>query len=433
MFGLIGKLIGSVTTLASVFGTSTIIIAGVAALFVGLIALMIQYDSVGHTVMNGLESLFVAYRITIDGIGIAFEGLAEIAVDALLSMVRALALLPGPQQAFFKGMADGLDKSRIGLQEMANKDLADVQSAFVKIGSLLTGGEGDWSKSFDAAKKAFQDFMSVHKSGSQSILDDTRALNQQITTLDNQLNALLIGNNHKELQDKINTLNSEINYQKFAQNEYKLSTQNMTDFTVALGKSIQNNLSTAIEDIITGAKNAKQAFADFGQAMIKTIVDFMVQKAVAFALEKTFIAGATALGIATGVALTAAYAPAALAANIMSFGGAASAAASTFPVALASENTSLLMAGKFHDGGMITGIGTDEIPIIAQTGEGILSRRGMSALGGENNLNALNSGQSSGNGVTVIVNYPKMSSKSEVQKLANDLGFEIQRQLRYAI
>ncbi len=91
---------------------------------------------------------------------------------------------------------------------------------------------------------------------------------------------------------------------------------------------------------------------------------------------------------------------------------------------------------KFHSGGIIgSNLGSDEVPIIAQTGEGILSRRGMAALGGENALNALNSGASSSSegGIQVNVYYPKMSTTDEVKKLSNQLGLEIQRQLRYAI
>ena len=54
---------------------------------------------------------------------------------------------------------------------------------------------------------------------------------------------------------------------------------------------------------------------------------------------------------------------------------------------------------KFHDGGPIyahAGLAPDEVPIIAQTGEGVLSRKGMSAAGGSNGLRALNSGRSGG-------------------------------------
>jgi hypothetical protein len=62
---------------------------------------------------------------------------------------------------------------------------------------------------------------------------------------------------------------------------------------------------------------------------------------------------------------------------------------------------------KFHDGGVIgpiyahSGLAPDEVPIIAQRGEGVLSRKGMAAIGGSDKLRALNSGRSGERGQTV--------------------------------
>jgi len=63
----------------------------------------------------------------------------------------------------------------------------------------------------------------------------------------------------------------------------------------------------------------------------------------------------------------------------------------------------------FHSGGMVYprkahgGLAPDEVPIIAQTGEGVLSRRGMSALGGSDRLRRLNRGEGmGGDGGTTI-------------------------------
>lgn len=49
------------------------------------------------------------------------------------------------------------------------------------------------------------------------------------------------------------------------------------------------------------------------------------------------------------------------------------------------------LTGVFHEGGMIPGNKRD-IPIIAQSGEGVLSRKGIQALGGASMLNELNRG-----------------------------------------
>ncbi len=63
----------------------------------------------------------------------------------------------------------------------------------------------------------------------------------------------------------------------------------------------------------------------------------------------------------------------------------------------------------YHAGGLIQRahsgmLASDEVPIIAQTGEGVLSRRGMSGLGVDN-FNRLNRGESIGGGnVSIVIN-----------------------------
>lgn len=61
---------------------------------------------------------------------------------------------------------------------------------------------------------------------------------------------------------------------------------------------------------------------------------------------------------------------------------------------------------KFHQGGVIkahAGLATDEVPVIAQAGEGIISRRGMASLG-RSNFDRLNRGQGMAGGQ--IINQP---------------------------
>lgn len=64
----------------------------------------------------------------------------------------------------------------------------------------------------------------------------------------------------------------------------------------------------------------------------------------------------------------------------------------------------------YHSGGQVfpirahAGLAPDEVPIIAQAGEGVLSRRGMRALGGPDNLRSLNEGRPVSSGLTINVN-----------------------------
>ncbi|MDD5450201.1 MAG: hypothetical protein PHO42_06390 [Candidatus Omnitrophica bacterium] len=78
-----------------------------------------------------------------------------------------------------------------------------------------------------------------------------------------------------------------------------------------------------------------------------------------------------------------------------------------FTIGKALESTLGFNMFKFHQGGIVrrahTGmLASDEVPIIAQTGEGILSRRGMSALG-RNNFDSLNRGERAGGGVNITI------------------------------
>lgn len=72
----------------------------------------------------------------------------------------------------------------------------------------------------------------------------------------------------------------------------------------------------------------------------------------------------------------------------------------------------------YHGGGMIrahSGLAVDEVPIIAQTGEGILSRKGMGALGGPGVLSALNKGQSVGGGINIVMQNVSFRSENDIE------------------
>lgn len=100
-------------------------------------------------------------------------------------------------------------------------------------------------------------------------------------------------------------------------------------------------------------ENAKQMFAEFGRTILKIITQALIR----LLLIKTI-------------------------GNISIFG--------------------VKLGGLFHQGGIVkahSGLATDEVPIIAERGEGILSRRGMQALG-RTNFERLNRGEPIGSGIT---------------------------------
>ena len=92
-----------------------------------------------------------------------------------------------------------------------------------------------------------------------------------------------------------------------------------------------------------------------------------------------------------------------------------------------------IAATKFHEGGVIrahSGLAVGEVPIIAQTGEGILSRRGMSALGGAGILNALNGGFGAGRQISVqnYIYNPVFRSDEDIDKLAEEISLRLARE-----
>jgi hypothetical protein len=148
----------------------------------------------------------------------------------------------------------------------------------------------------------------------------------------------------------------------------------MHELVKQTARNMQSAFSNLFFKAFTGElRSLKEVFADFGRTMLQTISQILA-KIVMIKMLTAFAGGA---------------------------GG------SIFGVPVGS---------LFHEGGMVRrrqnrfvrahqGLAPDEVPIIAQTGEGILSRRGMNALGGPDNLKALNRGEGvRSGGVTININ-----------------------------
>jgi len=227
--------------------------------------------------------------------------------------------------------------------------------------------------------------------------------------------------------------------QQFHQETLVLAEQGMRTLMVSMGKTIQTNLSGAIADIATGTKKAKEAFTDLGNAMIRTVVEFIAQKVIAFALEKTLLAGHVIAAEKAGAATAAAWGPAAVAANIASFGAAGAAAAASAITAGIATATAMGMAGAAgrsvevsvqsplgSSGPAFGGAqanGGDYLvtrPTLFLAGEAGPERATFSPVGGGGG----------GGGINIEINYPQMGGQSDVQGLAEMLGFEIERKLR---
>lgn len=104
--------------------------------------------------------------------------------------------------------------------------------------------------------------------------------------------------------------------------------------------------------------------------------------------------------------------------------------------ALGAAQVAIIAGQEMHKGGLVrahNGLAVDEVPIIAQRGEGILSRRGMGALGGAGELQRLNAGQGRGNNVTVYIQNANFRDESGIQDVFERLSFLISAKQRAAI
>lgn len=89
-------------------------------------------------------------------------------------------------------------------------------------------------------------------------------------------------------------------------------------------------------------------------------------------------------------------------------------------------------AQRFHEGGVVVpfairahrGLAVDEVPIIAQTGEGIVNRRAMRQIGGAAGLNQLNAGGASG-GVNVSIGGITVGQDMSESEAEHEIGRKV--------
>lgn len=138
------------------------------------------------------------------------------------------------------------------------------------------------------------------------------------------------------------------------------------EFAKQSARNIQNAFSTFFFKAFTGElRNLNDVFAEFGRTMLQTLANVLSQLILIKSLERIFGQGGSIFGVPIG--------------NLFHSGGVV----------------------RAHSGMLARG----EVPAILQTGEGVVSRRGMAALGASG-LNRLNRGDSGGGQViqpTVII------------------------------
>lgn len=156
-----------------------------------------------------------------------------------------------------------------------------------------------------------------------------------------------------------------------------------------LQSSMSSGLGDAFTSIVNGSKTAKEAFADMGSAMISTILQVIAQLMVQYAIQSM-------LGMTTGGGSTAAGGLSSL------FGKKHAGGVIGAPGGMSGYVSPLAFAGalRFHTGGVI-GLGPDEVPIIAQRGEEMLTAQDPRH---RNNINKGSSGTGGGEQTRLTIN-----------------------------
>lgn len=394
------------------------------------------YDELGLGIKNivGLiGSLFapaiVALASLINNSLQSIKNLFSIIQDAYTGLFKAITYGIQYSISFFAAMKQGvgiMEAHKIATNEAkyATEELAkQFQTAFVENVPQTEAAK----IALEDYKKVQQDLEFLFKSGQitaqeyfNGIIQGQNQVIEQNEIIAEQARAYI------ELANEV--ANTELlNFQARLQGQMDLFTTykemymqghaDMFAFANILSNEFYSNMSTALSNIILGTAQAKDAFKAFGAAMVKAIVDYMVQQAVAYAVSKVMQAIITTTTSAMAVALANAWAPAAALASLATVGANA-------PAAIAGINATVATAYA-----LATPKG------MAQGGEGIVTKPTLFLAGEAGaerySFTPLGRGGSAGPQIVIYLNAT-ISGKLDIVDVAEQLGFEIERQLTYA-
>ena len=380
----------------------------------------------------------------------SITGIFDKVKEGYEAVFRAFTFATQFQVAFFTELASGVKvtdawKDAVKIAGTASQEMGDTfrssmqqnvtatDEALAKL-KLVNDEINRSATLFKAGEiSATEYYNSLFTAQDQQTFKNQLAIGQlnELASLTRQVTDTSILEAQRQTTEQVNLLN-------FYKQNFMQAHEGMAAFTVTVGQSIKTNLSSAMTSIITGASSAKEAFTQLGKAMIQTVVEFMVQKAVAFALEKTLLAGTVAAAIPAGAAVAAAWAPAALVANIASFGGAGAAAMASFATATGALTASMTALSAFG-GGLSKGggaggkfaEGTDSVPAMLTPGEMVFPRTMADAIR-SGDITVGGKGGTGGGDINVVIYNPQFKDEQSVRDLSEMVGFEIERELRRA-
>lgn len=276
-----GKVLGLASNLAGlaakflVFAAANPLIIAVGGSILILITLMVKFKAVADVVANTFEILFRTLEIGFQTAVAGMSTFVALSLKGISKVLSGLAAIPGPSQRAFTDMANAMENASSEADILADKSLFKVKEAAQEIGNILISGEGTWSVGIDELKTKFEEFIGSFNAANSG---------------ESPVQGFFAG--FKQGLDEI-----------------KVKVTDLQAIGQSLAQSLQTNLSTAFSNIILGVTDARTAFAEFGKAAIKSVVDFVSQWIAFQLLSKAFMVAAQVAGIAMATTLGAVWAP----------------------------------------------------------------------------------------------------------------------------
>lgn len=380
----------------------------VIAIIVTIVSILIVklnlLGSVIAGILNAIEILFrsiwAIFLYILQAVQLLVDGLTKI----LAWIVKVGSVLPGVGKQF-KQWSDDLFEISLTLEDMANQNFEGVKTQLGKVGKIVAGENGSIAAGAQIAKTEFANLWKEIQKG--------------MKLFDAIFNGKSLGGKSGEKPGGLFSgllMGIETARKEFA-DFHKLGVTVGNNIVL----SMRNSFSSFFNDFFLGQlKSAKEYFADFGRAILKQFSDVLAQMATNWIIFGNWLGQSQSGGISGGIMgiLSSIFGAGGAIAGV---GGAISGAATSIGSRVGGVGPGI--TGSFggiptwspmHTGGLIkahSGLAVDEVPIIAQSGEGILSRKGMA------NLAKLNRGDSVGGGVTININpVVQLWDASDIEK-----------------
>jgi len=317
---VVAKVIGLASNIASlsakflVFAAANPLILAVGASIVALTVLMFKFKAVSDVVLSTFQVMFILLQNGFLTVRAALEKFVSISLDNISKIFVALSNIPGPMQEQFAAFGQLLNNQSALLNRFAYQDIQAVNDKAAELGQILATGQGTWSMGFEDLKTKVSEFFAVLTGGTEE------------------------GSIVQTFTDGFKTGLDEIGA--------KLSNLGLIGADIA--KTFHAGMSAAISDVILGVKSAKEAFADFGRLILKTIVDYVAQWIAFQILAKSLALIGVTFAVTQAAVVGAAWAPAAALASLATLGGNAAPASAAMTSTVALGN--LLAVPKFAEG-----------------------------------------------------------------------------------